>query len=74
MSDWLKISKKMNENALKGKDLVCEIGRDVFDCTIQMGSMGHAIVLSYYYLLRHASYVEANRNDIKTDFYHDAIR
>ena len=71
MSDWLDDAIKLNNLALDQKELVNEIDRSIINCKDIIGWMQRAIVLSYYYLLRHAKYLEAKK---ESQFYHDCIR
>jgi hypothetical protein len=61
MKEWLKDAEKLNDLALERGEIVLEkIPKEILNCRKLIGWLQRAIVLSYYYLLRHASYQEAN--------------
>ena len=75
MGDWIRDAAKLNDEAVQSEKLVFEIPKEILNCRKLIGWLQRAIVLSYYYLLRHASYEKANENqDAKNNLYHDAMR
>ena len=76
MGDWLRDASKLNTKAVERGELILEIPEKILNCRFLIGWLQRAIVLSYYYLLRHAAYQEANANseENKDNLYFDAIR
>ena len=76
MGEWLKDAKKLNDKAVaQGQIVLDPIPEKILNCRFLIGWLQRAIVLSYYYLLRHESYVKNNEKQEKQDnLYFDAMR
>ena len=65
---------QLHEIAQEKPDLVNKLLPVKVICTrMKIGWMKHAFILSFYYLLRHQTYLESCEQG-DTDFYRDSIR
>ena len=69
---WLAVSQQLNTLTDESGSLLLEdIDQRILNCRERIGWLQRAIVLSFYYLLRHQAYVKQGQ---ERKFYEDAIR
>jgi len=71
--EWLDLATQLNAAATSTGVLVLDpLPPTILNCRAQMGWLQKAIVLSYYYLLRHVEYLKPENKE--QDIYFDAIK
>lgn len=75
ISSWLKTASDLNDIPLKKGILnVDEFEQELLNCRTMIGWLQRAIVLSYYYLLRHKEFANSNEYGGKENLYNDGIK
>ena len=68
---WLKRAINLEDNAVKNDELVNKhLPADIINCRKTIAWLERGFVLSFYYLLRHKTYLDQSK---ESEFYHDCI-